>query len=430
MKTLDINVHHITRVEGHGNVVVNVKDGKIEHLQLQIVESPRFFEVMLEGRHFTEACHITSRICGICALGHTTASLRASEAALGITPPEQVQLLRRILLNAEMLQSHVLHAYFLAAPDFFNAGSVIPLAESHPDVVKRALRMKQMGNEICEILVGRHVHPIAMAVNGFTRWPKASELKRVAGMLEDARPDIEATLGLFAKLQIPPFTRETEYVGLRNPDHYATYDGNIVSSKGADLAPADYKQLIKESVVGHSTAKHVAGTDSSIMVGALARFNLNATQMHPNAQAAAEELGLNAPCINPYMITVAQVVECVHYLEESLELLEALQEMEDPGPPNIYTVQAGQGVGAVEVPRGILFHEYDIDKDGYIRAANCIIPTGQNLANIEQDMYALVPTMLEDSTDADITKHLEMLVRAYDPCISCSAHFLDVQYVR
>jgi coenzyme F420-reducing hydrogenase alpha subunit len=430
MKTLDINVHHVTRVEGHGNVVVNVRNGAIERLELQIVESPRFFEVMLEGRHITEACHITCRICGICALGHTTASLRASEAALGITPPEPVQWLRRILLNAEFIQSHILHAYFLAAPDFFGVPSVIPLAETHPEVVKRALKLKRLGNDVCEVLVGRHVHPVAMAINGFTRWPAVCDLQRVRTMLAEARPDIEETVALFSKIQIPPFTRPTEYVCLSHPDYYATYDGMIASSTGARIAPADYLTLIKERVVRHSTAKHVSGTGGSIMVGALARYNQNAVRLHPKAQAAASALGLAVPSHNPFLITVAQVVECVHCLEESIDLLDALIAENPPAPARDFQLQEGTGVGAVEVPRGILFHEYEIDKQGYIRRANCILPTGQNLANIENDMRALVPTLLDRHDDAAITKKLEMLVRAYDPCISCSSHFLDVSYLR
>ena len=429
MKTLDINVHHLTRVEGHGNIVVDVKDGVIKDMKLEIVESPRFFEAMLEGRHYSEACHITSRICGICALGHTTASLRATEAALGITPSATVQQLRKVLLNAEMIQSHILHAYFLAAPDFFNVGSVIPLAESNPDIVKRALRLKALGNEICEILVGRHVHPVAMAVNGFTRWPTLGDLIKVRELLTAARPDMEETVVLFSNVGVPAFSRDTEYVALRHENEYATYDGAISSSKGVSLLPEAYLELIKERVVLHSTAKHVDGSDGSIMVGALARFNMNSAQLHPEAKKAADSLGLHAPCHNSFMITIAQIVESVHYLEESITILNDLIELNEPEPSRDVAVKAGRGVGAVEVPRGLLFHEYEIDAQGYIRKANCVIPTGQNLANIENDMHALLPTVLEDKSQEEITKLLEMLVRAYDPCISCSSHFLDVEYV-
>src|SRR3989338_4211539 len=140
---LDINVQHIARVEGNGNIVIDVKNGELKEVKLEIVEAPRFFEAMLVGRRFPEAPHITARICGICSIGHTVASLRAIEDALGIEPSEQTVILRKAALEAEILQSHVLHYYFLVAPDIFKLPSVFPLAASHPEVVKQAIKMKK-----------------------------------------------------------------------------------------------------------------------------------------------------------------------------------------------------------------------------------------------------------------------------------------------
>jgi len=439
-RDIDINVHHVARVEGHGNIVVNVKNGEIEKVELQIIEAPRFFEAMLKGRRYSEPPQITSRICGICAVGHTTASLRGLEDALGIEPSEQTVLLRKAVLEAEMLQSHVLHYYFLVAPDFFKFPSVIPLAASNPDIVKRALRMKKLADDIITVIGGRHPHPISMVIDGFTRIPAESELRGcIAELKESLKQDIPPTLELFASLKFPAFNRETDYVSLKHPEEYAYYDGIIYSSETGTTKHRDYKNKVKEEVVLHSSAKQAKGPFKPYMVGALARFNNNSDKLMPKAKEAAQKLGLSAPNYNPYMISVAQIVESVHNMERMIYFMEELLRngLKDESverqtiagwSARLPEAKKCWGVGAVEVPRGILFHEYRIDEDGLITAANCIIPTGQNLANIEADMRELVPTIL-DKPKEEITLLLEMLVRAYDPCISCSTHMLKVDFV-
>ena len=428
MSNLHIDIHHVTRVEGHGNIVVDAANGQLQKCDLEIVETPRFFEAMLRGRPFSEASHITSRICGICAVGHATASLRATENALGIEPSEQTKLLRRLNFLGEMLDSHVLHAYMLVAPDFLNVGSVIPLAKSAPDVVLRALRMKKLAGDTCKHICGRHTHPIAMTVGGFTHFPTAENLYELRERYEAVRVDVAETVALFQSLPMPSFTRHTEYIALRNEPHYGFIDGEIVSTDGGVWPIEQYRDVTNEYIVAHSSAKHTKNQRESYMVGALARFNVNYDLLHPAAKQAAEALGIQPVCTNPFMNTVAQVVEIAHCIEEGIELIDELlkQEIawEEPVPPSRLS---GEGVGSCEVPRGILFHNYEIEK-GKIVGANCIIPTGQNLANIEADMRALVPTIL-DKPQEEIAHSLEMLVRAYDPCISCSTHLLKVDFV-
>lgn len=426
--THNINIHHITRVEGHGNIVLNIKEGRIEDLRLEIVESPRFFEVMLLGRHISEAPHITSRICGICAISHTTVSLKACEAALGITPAPAVTILRKILLNAELLQSHILHLYLLVAPDFFNAGSVIPLARTNPDIVKRGLRLKKTANEICRILVGRHIHPISMAIGGFTKSPSKNDLAEVRKIIEKAIPDMEETVKLFAQIIMPEFSRETRYCSLKDGGEYALYDGDLYSKETGFTEDDKYREFISEEVIAYSTAKHAKSEGSAIMVGALARLNNNYEQISGEAKQAAARFGIILPCTNSFMNNAAQVVECVHTLYDSLRLLDLLSAEESSTAAAGYDVKEGLGVGVVEAPRGTLYHEYGTDDRGIIKSVNCIIPTAQNLANIEKDIEAIVPAILDLPKDM-IEKRLEMLVRAYDPCISCSTHFLEVKFI-
>ena len=434
MRNVTIDVKHVTRVEGHGNIAVKVENGEITRLELRIVESPRFFEAFMRGRPWNEAPHIACRVCGICSVGHTTAAVKAMETATGITPTPQTLLLRRLILNAEQLQSHVLHLYFLAVPDFLGVGSVIPLASTHPDVVKRALRMKKLANDICAVVGGRHIHPIAYHVGGFTHFARPEELIDLKRRLEASREDLWRTVELFKKLDVPDFHRSTEFLsqGSRNGDGYPFYDGPLVSTLDPEPTEASsYRQRVLESVVEHSAAKHCRSPYAeTYMVGALARFNNNADQLHPEAKRAAQALGLRPVCDNPFHNNTAQLVESVHVTEDSIEVIDRLLTDGVREEPLVPPAKFDRGAAATEVPRGVLFHEYALDKEGRIREANLVIPTGQNLANIEADMRAMLPDLLNsDLSKERIVLRLEMLVRAYDPCISCATHFLDVEWL-
>jgi coenzyme F420-reducing hydrogenase alpha subunit len=437
-RTVNVNVEYLTRVEGHGNIVVNVKEGILEKCELQIVEAPRFFEGMLQGRSIFEAQHITSRICGICSCGHTLASIQAAEEAIGFIPSKQTLELRKFLLHMENLDSHILHIYLLVAPDLLGVKSFVPLIQSHNQVVRLALKMKKACNDVCDILVGRHIHPISAIVGGFTKLPRGKDLDTMLKILYDMRSGMDATIELAAGLKFPVFERETEYVALLSDDaEYPMLQGDVGSSDGKRVNKYEYKKVTNEFIVPHSSAKHARWHRGSYEVGALARFNLNATKLHPKAKEVANTLNMKPKITNPYLNTVAQLIECVHSLEDSIRILEDFKRKEinydeeiivGLNEQNRIKVKAGTGVGAVEVPRGILFHCYEVDEKGIIIKANCIIPTSQNVNNIERDMKKLVPEILHKS-DEDITLSLEMLVRAYDPCISCSAHFLNVKYV-
>jgi len=425
---LHIDLHHLTRIEGHGNLVVEIRDGQLERCELEVVEAPRFFEAMLRGRPHDQVPHVASRICGICSVAHSTASILAVENALGIQPSWQTQQLRQLNFMGEMLDSHILHAYLLVAPDLFGKGSAVALAGSRPDVVVRALTMKKLAGDLCAAVGGRHTHPVAMAVGGFHHFPQPAELAGLRARLVQMRPDVEATLELFQSLEFPEFTRESEYLALHENGEYCLMGGEISSSLGGRWPLASYRDVATERFVSHSTAKHSLHRRKPYMVGSLSRLNLNYDRLHPKAQQAADALQLRPLCTNPFLNTSAQVVEIVHCAEQAVllidQLLEAGIQSEPLGKP---ASLSGEGVGAVEAPRGTLYHHYVI-QDGLVAQANCIIPTAQNLANLEADMQSLVPTRLGHQP-AEIQQTLEMLVRAYDPCISCSVHRLEVKNV-
>jgi sulfhydrogenase subunit alpha len=420
---LDVDVHHLARVEGHGNIRVVVKDGEVKDARWDVVETPRYFEVMLKGKHYSTAGILTARICGICSIGHCLASLRATEEALGVTIPEAASKLRLLAKHGETLQSHWLHLFFLAAPDFVGLPSALPLLEIKPEIVHLAARLKLIGNRLCDLVAGRTTHPVSLQPGGVAMMPPREKLLALRDELRRSIEDIGKTADLLSTFKIPDFQRETEFVALKGETEYPWIGGRLVSTDGVEHAESDYRIMTNEYVDKNNTSKWCRLSRPSFAVGALARFNNNFKQLHPEAVKAAARFGLAPVCHNPFMNNVAQLVECVHVTYDAMRLIDELVQM---GPvPTMAEVKprAGEGVGAVEVPRGILYHHYEYDKDGYVVKANCIIPTTQNNANIHLDMPALAKHFaVEGMTDEQLTLLCSMLVRSYDPCISCSVH--------
>ncbi len=430
-KDFSVHVEHVTRVEGHGNIILDVKNGKIEKLQWSVVEAPRFFEAMLRGQQYNELRPITSRICGICSIGHSLASLKATEDALDIKITNQTATLRRLAIHAENMQSHILHIGYLVAPDLFGAGSVFSMLGKHTDTVLKIVKLHRLANEMSDLICGRTIHPIRLVVGGFSMQPTEKQLIQLKKRLLEAQDLTQELAHIILNVAdtLPSFTRETEYIGLTSDEEYSFYDGDIASTDtGKHPKYRDYKEIMQEYIVPHSTAKYAKHARDSYMVGALARFNLNSKQLHPVAQEIAALFKLKPINYNPYMNTIAQLVEFSHNIQDSIYIIDTLIDQgikqEKPVKPE---KKAGRGVGVVEVPRGILVHDYTLNSQGYCTKANCIIPTNQNHANIQKDMEKLVPEII-NRPEKEIELTLEMLVRAYDPCISCSTHYLDVTF--
>ena len=420
---LNVDVHHLARVEGHGNIKICVEDGQLKEARWDVVETPRFFEVMLKEKHYSSAAILTARICGICSIGHALASLEATEDAFGIAIPPTATKLRLLAKHGETLQSHYLHLLFLAAPDFLGLTSVLPLLEANPAVIDIARRLKGLGNRICDVVAGRTTHPVSLQVGGVARFPDRRALAAFKGELDDSLADINAVADLFATFDIPDFVRETEFVSLKSEVEYPFIGRQLVSSDGVQLGAGEYLAMTNEYVVEDSTSKWCRLSRESFAVGALARFNNNAALLVPEAAEVANRLGLTAVCHNPFMNNVAQLVECVQVTHQAMALVDELLDSEGEDVRVPVVARAGEGVGVVEVPRGILYHHYEYDDKGYIKRANCIIPTTQNNANIHHDLGALAQQFaIEGITDEKLELLCSMLVRAYDPCISCSVH--------
>jgi len=435
MSTINVHVHELTRVEGHGDIILSAKDGAIKELKWAVTEAPRFFEAMFRGRSWRDASYLGSRICGICAVAHASTSVRATEEAFGLRLSEQDLKFRLLNYHGEMLESHVLHLMFLVAPDALGVPSVLPLAASHPEAVKMALRCKKMGNMISDVICGRKLHPVAMTPGGWTALPSPKQMRELQKYVDAREDDIKLMVDTIVSVvpnfpdYLVGFERETEFISLTHPDEFALYRGEIKSTDTGKVTDhRKYKDVIKERIVAHSTSKWTSSQRSSYAVGSLARCNNNAGQLNKEAKAVADAVGFKPVIHKPFYNNVAQLIETVHsYYEAKRGIAELLEAGWSHQVPDVQP-RAGRGVGVCEAPRGLLIHDYTYDDKGIITEANCIVPTTENHGSIEDDFRALVPQILDRPQD-EIAHALEMLVRTYDPCVSCSVHMLNVKFV-
>jgi len=419
-----LQVDQLARVEGEGSMHVVVRDGTVADVELRIFEPPRFFEAFLRGRAWTEPPDITARICGICPVAYQMASCLAIEDACGVTVPEELRLLRRLLYCGEWIESHALHIYLLHAPDFLGYPGAIEMAADHGEVVTQGLRLKKAGNALMTLIGGRAIHPVNVRVGGFYRLPSRQELRDFRPVLEAARDDAVATVRLVSGLEFPELIQPYEYVALRSPHGYPLEGGSVVTSTGRAFEVADFGSHIMEEHVARSNALHAhLDGQTSYVVGPLARYSLNQDQLGPLAREVAREAGLGDECRNPFQSIVVRAVELVHATDEALAIIDGWDGASAPFvdvPP-----RAGIGHGATEAPRGLIYHRYELSEDGTILDATIIPPTSQNQASIEADLRSFVQERL-DLPREELIRQCEQAIRNYDPCISCATHFLDL----
>lgn len=436
-ETRHIQVQALTRVEGEGGLSVRMSGDRVQDVQLQIYEPPRFFEALLRDRPLEDVPDITARICGICPVAYQMSSVHALEAALGVRVTPEIRRMRRLLYCGEWIESHALHMHLLHAPDFFGEPGGIDLAARYPDEVNRGLQLKKHGNAMLEVLGGRAIHPINVAVGGFYRAPQRASLQALIPDFEwGLQASIEATRWV-AGFDFPDFERDYEMVALSHPDEYPMNEGRVVSTSGLDIDVDDYEKHFQESHIRHSTALHSRRQDPEAdgssqeghwyHVGPLARVNLNRDRLSEAAQRVADELDFETPCRNPFRAIIARGLELIHAYEEGLQILRGYKSFT---PSRVdYEYVAGAGCAATEAPRGLIYHRYEVNSQGKVTAANIVPPTSQNQRQIEDDLRDYLPHVLTED-DQETAMACERLIRSYDPCISCSTHFLKLRIER
>ncbi|MCK4606640.1 MAG: Ni/Fe hydrogenase subunit alpha [candidate division Zixibacteria bacterium] len=428
MKSRIITVDYLARVEGEGGLSIRIKDDKVVEAKLKIFEPPRFFEGFLRGRSFTEVPDITARICGICPVAYQMSSSHAMETACGVSVEGPLRDLRRLLYCGEWIESHALHIYMLHAPDFLGYQDAVQLAQDHPDVVNRGLQLKKVGNDIITLVGGREIHPINPRVGGFYKVPAKKELDTLTERLKWATEAALETIRWSATLPFPDYEQDYEFVALRHPDEYPLNDGRVVSNRGLDISAEEFLDHFEEEQVKHSTSLHARIKErGEYLVGPMARYSLNFDKLPAAAQEAAGEAGLGRVCTNPFKSIIVRGVETLFACLEAQRIIEAYQAPESPCVE--VKPRAATGHWCTEAPRGLLYHRYQIDDNGDIKDARIIPPTSQNQKAIENDLSHFVGDNLHLSQD-DLTWRCEQMVRNYDPCISCSCHFLKLDIER
>jgi len=429
-KTRTIQVDELSRVEGEGALYVRVRDGKIQEIKFRIFEPPRFFEAFLRGRGFMDVPDITARICGICPMAYLMGAQQALERALGIQVTGQIHDLRRLMYCGEWIESHVLHAAMLHAPDFLGLQDILQLTAKNPAVVEKALRLKKIGNDVLEVIGGgRAIHPINTRVGGFYKTPSK---KAIYGLIDDLKWGIDASVEiakLFGKFDFPDYTYDYNSVSLRHPERYAIIEGDIVSSSGIDIPVDRFYDHFYESHVEHSNSLHghIKGDGKPYLVGPIARYNNNFKQLTKLCKQVAKEVGLGPVVKNPYHSILVRMIETIYSFEEALRLAKNYEEPERPFVE--VKPRAGEGVGCTEAPRGICVHRYKLDGKGLVVSATITPPTAQNQPQIERDLLGVVEGNLHLDDEA-LKWRCEQTIRNYDPCISCATHFLKLTVAR
>ena len=422
-----IKVDYLARVEGEGNLFVELSDGRVSRVEVGIFEAPRFFEAFLRGRKYYEVPDITARICGICPIAYIMSSSRALEKILGAEVPEEVRKLRRIVYLGEWIESHVLHILMLHAPDFLGYESVLSMARDYPDIVRKGMKLKGWGNQVISVVGGRSVHPVSCRVGGFHRIIRRDELLPLLKGLGQARDYARELLEWVLKLPMPDLKRDVELVSLRGVGEYPILEGRVVSNKGLNVPEDVFENILVVEQAKYSTSLRYALKDRGhYVVGPLARYNNNYDLLDPEVRGVVESYGYGAPLHNSFQSIIARAAEVYHAVLELEELISNYREPQQPYVEGV--VRRGVGAAITEAPRGMLYHRYEINERGYVINANIISPTSQNLASIEEDLLALSDKLATLNLE-EAQWLAEQTIRNYDPCISCATHFLKIRYV-
>jgi coenzyme F420-reducing hydrogenase alpha subunit len=412
---MKISIDYIARVEGEGSVKFEIEEGKLKNLKLNIWEPPRFFEGFLVGRRFDEVPDIVSRICGICPVSHMSTAIYAIEEAIGFKPSEEIEQLRTIMALSQIAASHLVHIYMLVMPDYYKA----ELLSGHENKINGLLKLKEAVNNVTALFGGRALHPVSMTIGGFTKVPLRDDVERIIKGLESVKEDAINTVIMLSELKFPDLKNNTEYIAIDRNDTYAVNDGYIASNFGLRADVEDYCNYFLEEEVQYSNAKRtMLKGKGSIMVGALARLNIKFDKLHPEAKRIARVIGFETPTNNPFFNIISQSIEIIHSIWKCIELLEGLtyKDYFMNIKPN-----EGSGAAATEAPRGMLYHQYELNRRGIIEKANIVTPTAHNFMSLEESLGKLIKENIEKHKE-ELSLLCEMLVRAYDPCFSCSVH--------
>ena len=445
-----ITIDPVSRIEGHAKITIQLgDDGRVTDARLHVTQV-RGFEKFTEGRPFYEMPGITSRICGICPVSHLLASSKACDAIMAVRIPEPARKLRELLHCAQFVQSHALSFFYLSSPDLLLGmdydparRNVLGVIEKHPDLARQGIELRKFGQQVIESLAGERVHP-SWVVPGGVNAPLTSQARdRILSGLPAARAIAEKTLTFF-KSAVDHFSEEISFFGsaptmsaglVDLKGNLQLYDGRI-RFRGKDgeivqdhVEAADYQQYIGEATVKDTYLKApyyvLDGYPKGIYrVGPLARINAadrcGTFRADLEFQEFHRRFGLVAH--SSFLYHYARLIEILYALER-METLLADNKILDTHVRAKAGVNALEGVGMIEAPRGILIHHYKVNEQGAIEWANLIVATGHNNLAIGNGIKQAAEHFVDGAKlQEGMLNRVSAVVRAYDPCLSCSTH--------
>ncbi len=425
MKEVDISIQDLSKVEGHANLDVKVRNGKVESVNIMFTDNKRFFTQAIRGQNINSVSQSVARICGTCSIAHTLCCIEAIEKALDVKPTRQTNLLKKLTMYGLMIRDHALHLYLFTLPDVFNKDSVLDFDEKESKYLYDSFDIKKAGNILTTIVAGRAIHAPFPQVGNYAQIPNKKDIKNCIKHLKLARKKLFPMLDLYASCDID-YTRNTNFVGL-TPKNFDFLEGKIKSARGLCIEEKDFFKYLQKTVLPYSQAVGYTFRGRTYMVGALARLNLNKQGLHKDTKRDAKKYLKLFPSNNIFHNNLAQGIEILHSIDHSLEILENETFKEEPSVE--VKPKACEGVGVIEAPRGTLFYHLSIDAEGMIKEGTIVVPSQQNQVNMELDIKKLVQNNLTKLSKEEIRYEIEKLIRAYDPCISCATHFLKLNWI-
>lgn len=419
----EIRNDHLARIEGRAGIVIEI--GEEFKAKINVTEGPRFFEIITKGKRYDEMPYICSRICSFCSTAHKLTPIEAVENALDVEVSEQTKLLREMLYFANIIESHTLHLYFFALPDFLGFHDAISMTKDYPDIMKNGLDLKNFGVKVQSIIGSREIHPENALVGGFGKIPSKQDIEKIRNMANDCIEKAIATVDLIAEYEYPSYVDlDRRHLSIKS-NKYGVYGNEIISSDGSFFGVEEYRKNIEEETVSYSFSKRGKYKGEPFMVGALSRLVNSNSLIEGKAKELllAYEKFLKAN--NCFANNFAQAIEIVYFMEKIYEMADEIKmkEEEIKRPAK----KKGKGYAVTEAPRGLLIYEVEIENE-IVKKVNIITPTAMFLPMMEIDVVNMVKGLWNDGyRDVDlIGKKAEMVVRAYDPCISCSVHVIKI----
>lgn len=448
-----IVIDPVTRIEGHAKITIDLDENqKVEDARIHVTQY-RGFEKMCEGRLYTEMPGLTARTCGICPVSHVVASSKACDNLLAIKPPKAARNIRRIINLAQIIQSHALNFYHLSAPDFiygFDAPkedrNIFKMMQTNPDMAKDGINLRAFGQNVIEILGSKKIHPAWIVPGGVSHPLSVENKNEILSKLPQALEIAQKTLKFFTD-SLHKFEKEVKNFGSFDSmfmsivnksgglEHYdgnlkfIDKDGNVVKE---DIEPKDYKDYIGEAVENDSFLKSPYykpfGYEEGIYrVGALARLNIAnscGTSLADVEFERFKNINNGKPILSSFYYHYARLIEIIYAIERIEELLNE-EETTDLNTKSFANINRFRGVGCSEAPRGTLFHDYEVTKDGIVTGINLIIATGNNNLAMNRSVKQVAQSFVNgnDIKEGDLNR-VEAVIRCYDPCLSCSTHAL------